>query len=85
MTADERRSVENRKKAKLGGCGNVVCNALIQTFGYEAYEQWFDRCLTSSRFGALLAIASHPGNESFSRLVVAAEKVARNPKTKAML
>ena len=75
----------NRRDAKCQGLGNVILNALYQVYGDldTAYAQ-YEVCLTSPRFGTLLAIAGH-GQSAFARLQVAATKIANNPATRAQI
>ena len=61
----------------------VIKNALVVTFGMDGYEAAYEKCLTSKRYAVLEAIAGH--DEQYGRLIVAAEKIARNPKTRAQI
>lgn len=59
---------------------NTIENALVESFGLEGFKQAFERCRSSKRFASLVALAS---TDQFDRLVVAAKKLADNPKTAA--
>ena len=64
---------------------NKIKNALVRSYGIDGYKDAFSRCQTSRRFGVLEAIASWDSDESFERLVIAAKKIAENPKTRAQV
>ena len=73
----------NRTQGRKQCLGNVVGHALAKTFEIDGYKAAYESCLTSPRFGTLLALAGH--SDQFDRLVIAAAKVANNPATKANL
>jgi hypothetical protein len=59
-------------------------NALYDVYGdLETARAKYEACLTSPRFGTLLAIAGH--ESAFGRLKIAAVKIANNPATRAQI
>ena len=67
------------------GIINKIKNALVESFGSENYRAAYAQVIQSPRFGTLAALAGHGGDEAFQRLIIAALKLAKTPKTKAML
>ena len=65
----------------------VIENALVDVFGYEASIPFRAIVASSPRYGVLLAIAGHVQGEGFAyeRLKRSVAKIAKNPKTRAIL